>query len=152
MTLATIEAAAIDRLIASPLMTARPGQGKDRQVAAVDQDETRRDRKPARRAAHAGQRRAPDVQGVDLRRRAPASPTPRARAPEFPRKASRAAAAESFLESSRPSREIVGVENDRRDADRPGERTAPDLVDSRHRPEPLPDQFGLKLEMRRHQR
>ncbi len=47
--------------------------------------------------------------------------------------------------------EIVRVENDRRDANRPGERPAPDLVDAGDRPEPLPDQLGLKLEMGRHQ-
>ena len=58
--------------------------------------------------------------------------------------------AREFFRIVQPLRQIVAVENDRRDADRAGQRAAPDLVDAGDGPEPLREQLGLDFEVGAH--
>ena len=48
-----------------------------------------------------------------------------------------------------PFWQIVGIENDRRDPDRPGERAAPDLIDARDPSMAAAESLALEIEMRR---
>ncbi len=148
--LATIEAAAIDRLMASPAITARPRQGS----SGKSRPSTRA--KPGARlklhAARLMQAKVapPDVQSVDFRRRRERHRNrqrPHANLLEQHRPPARG----KFFRIVETVGKIGGIENHRRHADRPRERAASDLVNSGDRAETLRDHFGLKFEMRRHQ-
>ena len=63
-------------------------------------------------------------------------------------KDSRFASGRTF-EIVEPLRQIVGIENDRRDANRPGERPAPDLVDARDPSMAACERLALEVEVGR---
>ena len=56
------------------------------------------------------------------------------------------------LEIVDPEWQIVGIENDRGDPDRPGERAAPDLIDARDPSMAAGESLALEIEVRRGRR
>ena len=132
VTLATIEAAAIESTSASPLITALHSQSTVDAVDAVDEHELRRaPAAPSRRAPAPRARRRGCCRG----RCAPAArsrPRP-ARWRRSSRKAPRASSAFSFLESLSPRGMRFGIEDDRGGDHRTGERPPARLVAARDR-------------------
>ncbi len=148
VTFATMEAAAMDSEVASPLMMVSPGTMKfRRQVVAVHQRVRGAHRQRVQRAAHGGEGRLADVDAVDLAGR---------------RKSDRdgdgarqdaligvlALLDRKNLGIGKALGKPVGIENDGGCGHRAGQRTAPRLVHSRHRPDAGAHQRALSAKVR----
>ena len=121
-------------------MIGRAGQSEaGGHVAPVDQRDSRAAPQRRDRARHRPQRRAADVVAVDLlgagegERDGDRLGEDRLRQRFAPRRGQRLRIVEALGQ-------VVGIENHRADADRPGERPAADLVDARDEAAPCGDQ------------
>ncbi len=146
VTLATTEAAAIEKLSPSPPTTVSHGAGERRRDVAVDERDVRADPERRDRARHRQQRRAQDVDACRSRAH---SPHRRRYGRRRARRSARAPASRprarrrlSTFESSSRSRSTRGkrllIEHHRGGDDRTGERPAPGLVDAADDPRTAP--------------
>ena len=127
VTLATIEAAAMEATVASPLTMVSGRAGQVGQVVAVDEGEAGQDGQRGERPRHGPVGGLADVDAVDVVVRHGGDPDGGG-GEDQPRTAPRAPGAVSAFESARPSRQSGRIEDHRRRDHRPGERPAPDLV------------------------
>ena len=151
-TLATMEAAAIDGMLASPLMIVWTGAGQGWRIVAVDERDVRPARQCVERPAHGAQRRLPDVDAVDLGG-ADRADADRRRRQNLKKQLLPPVAVER-LRIGEPGRHALEVEHHGGRNDRPRERAPPDLVESGDRavPAALELAFPGELEERRRHR